>query len=87
MKETDKIASLKFEKAMGELENIIEKLEGGESGLSLEDAVDLYKKGILLSKHCKEKLEKAKQEISILSKNTDGELEEISFQGDIDGKF
>lgn len=73
------ISSLNFEEAIAELEDIIDKLEGRESSLTLEEAVDLYKRGILLSQHCKQKLEKVQQEINILTKNKDGELEEISF--------
>ncbi len=73
------ISSLNFEEAIAELEEIIDKLEGRESSLTLEEAVELYKRGILLSQHCKEKLEKAQQEINILIKNKDGELEEIPF--------
>ena len=70
---------MNFEEAIAEHEDIIDKLEGRESSLTLEEAVDLYKRGILLSQHCKQKLEKAQQEINILTKNKDGELEEISF--------
>ncbi|NLI60618.1 MAG: exodeoxyribonuclease VII small subunit [Clostridiales bacterium] len=73
------ISSLKFEEAIVELENIIHRLESGDSSLTLEETVDLYKRGILLSQHCKEKLEKAQQEIKILTKNEDGDLEEITF--------
>lgn len=73
------ISVLNFEEAIAELEDIIEKLEERESSLTLEEAVELYRRGILLSQHCKQKLEKAQQEINILTKNKDGELEEISF--------
>ncbi|MFY9177710.1 MAG: exodeoxyribonuclease VII small subunit [Caldicoprobacterales bacterium] len=73
------ITSLNFEEAIAELEEIIEKLESQESDLTLEEAVELYKRGILLSQHCNQILEKAQQEIKILTKNQNGELEEISF--------
>ena len=74
-----KTSSLKFEEAIAELEDIIDKLEGGEPSLTLEESVELYKRGILLSQHCKQKLKKAQQDINILTKNENGELEEISF--------
>ena len=37
------ITELKFEEAMGELESIIDKLEGGEPSLTLEESLELYK--------------------------------------------
>ena len=76
------ISKLKFEEAMSELENIIGKLEGGESSLTLEESVELYKRGILLSQHCKQTLQQAQQEVNILTKNQSGELEEVSFIGE-----
>lgn len=59
-----------FEEAMIELEEIVKKLEQGE--VQLEEAIDLYKKGMELSQFCHEKLQNAeKQLISIV--NEDGE--------------
>lgn len=74
------ISSLKFEESMKELENIVQKLEGGDPALTLEESVDLYKRGILLSQHCRQVLQQAQQEINILTKNQNGELEEVSFK-------
>ena len=84
MENRDIIDSLKFESAMKELEEIIKELEKGEPALTLEKAVDLYKKGILLSDHCKQKLQNAQREINILTKSINGELEEIPFQEEPD---
>ena len=55
------INSLSFEEALEELENITESFEDGNS--SLENAVNLYNKGILLKKHCEKKLKEAKKKI------------------------
>lgn len=74
------ISSLKFEDAMKELEIIVDRLEGGESPLTLEESVELYKRGVFLSQHCKKTLQQAQQEIKILTKNLDGNLEEVPFQ-------
>lgn len=79
------IESFKFERAMAELENIVKKLEAGDQSLALEESIELYKRGILLSEHCKNILEKAQQEINILTKGQGGELEEIPFTVDDDG--
>lgn len=60
-----------FEEAMNELEQIVKKLEQGD--VQLEEAIDLYKKGMELSHFCHEKLQNAeKQLISVV--NEDGEL-------------
>ena len=48
------ISELKFEEAMEELETIIDRLEGGEPTLTLEESLELYKRGVLLSQHCKQ---------------------------------
>ncbi len=55
------INDLSFEDALEELENITESFEDGNS--SLENAVNLYNKGILLKKHCEKKLKEAKKKI------------------------
>ena len=57
--------SLPFENAIGELENIVKSLE--EGNLSLEEALNTFEKGVGLSKHCQEVLEKAEQKISMLT--------------------
>ena len=55
-----------FAEAMGELENIVRKLEQGD--VPLEEAIDLYKKGMELSHLCHEKLQNAeKQLISVVN--------------------
>lgn len=77
-KDIKNIGSLKFEEAMEQLENITKKLE--EESLKLEESVELYKHGILLSQHCKQILEKAQGEIKILTKNEYGEIQEAFFE-------
>ncbi|MFS0575144.1 exodeoxyribonuclease VII small subunit [Sporosarcina sp. 179-K 3D1 HS] len=59
--------SLRFEEAMLNLEEIVQKLESGD--VPLEDAIVLYKKGMELSAYCHNKLQDAeKQLISIIDK-------------------
>lgn len=48
-----------FESAIAELEFITKKLESGD--MTLEDALELYKKGVELKKICEKELEKAKK--------------------------
>ena len=55
------INNLSFEEALEELENITESFEDGDS--TLENAVNLYYRGVLLKKHCEKKLKEAKKKI------------------------
>lgn len=50
-----------FAEAMTELEEIVRKLEQGD--VPLEEAIDLYKKGMELSKLCHEKLTNAEEQL------------------------
>jgi exodeoxyribonuclease VII small subunit len=53
-----------LEKAMGELEQIVEQLEGGE--LTLEKSLAQFEKGIKLSRDCQQALTEAEQKVQIL---------------------
>ena len=53
------INNLSFEEALEELENITETFEDSDS--TLENAVNLYNRGVLLKKHCEKKLKEAKK--------------------------
>lgn len=67
-----------FESAMAELEEIVERMEGGE--LSLEDSLAAHKRGLELSKYCQSVLAKAQQQVRILEDNTLKTLDEIGQQ-------
>ena len=54
-----------FEKSLLELENIVKLLETGEC--SLEESIELYKKGATLSKECNDILENAKLTIKTIA--------------------
>ena len=59
-----------FESAIAELETIVKKLEEGD--LALEKSLELYERGVQLSRFCHAKLEEAERRIEIL--NERGEL-------------
>ena len=59
-----------FESAIGELETIVKKLEDGD--LSLEKSLELFERGVQLSRFCHTRLEEAERRIEIL--NERGEL-------------
>lgn len=50
-----------FAAAMTDLEEVVRKLEQGD--VPLEEAIDLYKKGMELSQFCHEKLTNAEQQL------------------------
>lgn len=52
---------LSFEKALSRLETIVEKLD--DESLSLEESIELYEEGIVLSKQCSQTLEEAELRI------------------------
>ncbi len=59
-----------FETAIAELETIVRKLEEGD--LPLETSLQLYERGVHLSRFCHARLEEAEHRIEIL--NERGEL-------------
>jgi exodeoxyribonuclease VII small subunit len=59
-----------FETAIAELESIVKKLEQGD--LPLEQSLELYERGVQLSRFCHAKLEEAERRIEVLDER--GEL-------------
>jgi len=68
-----------FEKAMSQLEELVEDMEQGD--LPLEDALKHFEKGISLATDCQQALSKAEQKVTqLIEKN--GELLEKPFEID-----
>ena len=70
MSKNDKSAELEkidFEKALGELEDIVQRLESGDT--SLEGAIEAYERGGLLKKHCEGKLRDAQLRVEKIEKD------------------
>lgn len=59
-----------FEAAIAELEGIVRRLEEGDQ--TLEQSLELYERGVQLSRFCHARLEEAERRIEIL--NERGEL-------------
>ena len=59
------MANQNFEKSMQELESIVAKLEGGN--IELDNALELFEKGISLSKDLRDTLDKAEQKVTKLT--------------------
>lgn len=69
---------LSFEESIKELEKIVNELEA--PNLTLDESVKKFEKGMELSKHCNELLEKAEKSITILIEKSNGEVDEEAFE-------
>ena len=58
-----------FESAIAELETIVKRLEDGD--LALEKSLELYERGVQLSRFCHTRLEEAEKRIEILNERGD----------------
>ena len=61
MAKDEKIASLTFEQALQQLEQIVQQLEKGQ--VPLEDSIAIYERGTALKAHCEAKLRDAEARI------------------------
>ena len=55
------IATMSFEEALAELEQIVRRLEGGQ--VKLDEAILSYERGAQLKRHCERKLNEAQQRV------------------------
>jgi exodeoxyribonuclease VII small subunit len=71
-----------FEKALAELEALVERLESGE--LPLEESMKQFERGIQLARACQQQLKQAELRVQqLVQKNGDTALE--NFGGENDG--
>jgi exodeoxyribonuclease VII small subunit len=61
---TKKSADFNFESTLKELNQLVEKLERG--GLSLEESLQSFERGIALTRDCQKALQAAEQKVQIL---------------------
>jgi exodeoxyribonuclease VII small subunit len=66
-----------FEKALEDLEKIVEAMESGE--LTLDGALKKYEEGVGLVRACQSKLTETEKKIEILTKTLDGALKKEPF--------
>ena len=65
-----------FEESLQELEKIVMELEQGD--VPLESALDAFKRGMELSKHCQDTLIKAEKTLTKMMSEAN---EEVTFEG------
>ena len=73
-----------FESAIAELDAIVKRMEEGD--LTLEKSMELYERGLQLSKFCHSTLEAAERRIEILSEKGELKPAPASFGTDEDGE-
>jgi exodeoxyribonuclease VII small subunit len=59
-----------FESSLRELEEIVEQLEAGD--LPLEESLELFERGVRLSRECQKRLDAAERRVEVLLKDQDG---------------
>ena len=67
----------KFEEAMRRLEEIVQSLEEGD--LALGDSLKVFEEGMGLAKFCSEELEAAEKKVTLLVKESGGNISETPF--------
>ena len=72
------LKKLTFEKAMKELEELVDSLDKGD--VSLDEAIAAYDRGSQLKDYCEKKLQEAKMKVDTIqaSENTDNIPEKLS---------
>jgi exodeoxyribonuclease VII small subunit len=68
--EPEDVAALPFERAIKELEEIVDRLEKGS--VELEESIAIYARGEALKKHCENLLKSAEQRIEKITLGPDG---------------
>ncbi|MGO1470536.1 MAG: exodeoxyribonuclease VII small subunit [Tissierella sp.] len=71
---------LSYEEALKELENIVGKLEKDET--SLNNSIDIFKRGVELYKYCNKLLSDAENEVKLLLDDSDDSIIEVNFFGE-----
>ena len=66
------IIKLSFEKALAELEEIVDNLENGS--INLEKSIEFYTRGSHLKAHCQQKLDDAVLKLEEIKVSSDGKV-------------
>jgi exodeoxyribonuclease VII small subunit len=67
---SDEISKMSFEKALAELESIVEKLDSGK--VDLNASIAIYERGQALKQHCEALLKDAEARIEKITLKSDG---------------
>ena len=64
---------LKFEESLKELEETVKKLESGDT--TLEEAIELFERGVHLAKNCRKLLDEAQLKVKKITENGEENFE------------
>jgi len=78
------MSDIKFEDALGRLEQIVDQLESGD--LPLEKSLKAFEEGVALARRCAKYLEEAEKRIELLTKDESGLLKTEPFAWDKDAQ-
>jgi len=67
-----------FESSLDELEQIVRQLEGGD--LPLDRSLELFERGVRLSRECQRRLDEAERKVEILLRGNDGAYRPTPFE-------
>lgn len=67
-----------FEQALDELDRIVKQLEAGD--LPLEQSLELFERGVKLSRLCQKRLEDAERRVEVLVRGEGGTHHAIPFE-------
>jgi len=62
------VSAIDFEKTLGDLESIVERLEQGD--LPLDESLKAFERGVELTRQCQAALKQAEQKVEILLRKT-----------------
>lgn len=68
---SEKKPEINFEKALAELEQLVETMEKGE--LTLEESLKHFERGVTLTRACQQALADAEQKVRILTRDSETE--------------
>jgi len=67
-----------FEELIQELGDTVRKLDNGQT--PLDEAMELFEKGVKLTKECNKILDTAEKKVSLLLKTSEGEITETKME-------
>ena len=72
---------INFEDALKQLEEVVDRLEAGDS-LTLDESLSAFEKGIQLTRICRKKLGDAQLRVEQLIEDDEDEISTVLFEGE-----